>query len=121
MIREVKPEEVETLLQLAKKDGVTFSTGVIFAYTESGIIKGIASICYSTTPKIKTQYTLPDYRGKGVGMKLLRYLIFRLKEQGYKTVKANCKPMSVNLHLALGGIAEKKYDNGITLIKHNLQ
>lgn len=121
MIREVKPYEIENLLLLAKKEGVTFSKGVIYAYTERGLILGIASINYGKSPKIKTQYTLPNFRGKGIGTRILKYLILSLKEQGYKIVKANCKPMSVNMHLALGGIAEKKYDNEITLIKHILQ
>lgn len=71
-----------------------------FLTEENGNIVAMSSICfYKSCPKlynlygkralITDMYTLPDYRSKGLGSKLLKSILNYAKDLGYSTVTLN--------------------------------
>lgn len=84
-----------------------------FGYYENNIMLGIIAVKkIKNTLRIKSLYVLPDYRQRGVGNKLVGYLVNdKYDYDCYATTD------SFNLFLRNDFIAIKKYKNNVTYMK----
>jgi GNAT superfamily N-acetyltransferase len=121
MIREVTALESKKLLDLCKKEGITFTKGILFGMFLKSELVSIASITFDKkNPKLKTAYTLPKYRKRGIGTKMLMFRLYYLKSKGYNFALSYCKKDSLGIHLKAGAVILTEYQNKISKVKHNL-
>jgi GNAT superfamily N-acetyltransferase len=119
-IRKLKLNDIIPYKTMAIKDGILFSDKAdYYGIYEENILKGFSAIKYTANKAIlKCEYVLPEYRRKGLLMRLIKDNLTVLKQNGILTAEANCTKMSVNAHLKSGAKVVKVYKNGITQIRY---
>ena len=63
---------------------------------------------------------LPEYRGKGIGSKLLNVLLIKASEYGYNAISlsVNKHNKAINLYKRTGFVIYCEEDNAFTMVKH---
>ena len=111
------------LVHDAKKEGVLMShVDVMFGVFDGNQIMGFGGIVlYTNNAVFKSDYVLPEYRGRGLYRKITEARMDYITQKGIKKVEARCTqnslPMFVNM-----GFVEKHYWPGekVTLVEKHL-
>jgi putative acetyltransferase len=89
---ELKFEDREFTLLPLEMDDVRLSglmESEIYVYQEQGAIFGFGAVCVN---EIRALFVLPEHRGKGVGKKLLEFLLSHIKDQACLYVASTNQP-----------------------------
>jgi GNAT superfamily N-acetyltransferase len=117
MIRAISKDEAFTLYDLAKKDDIHLLPDVTFnGYFDdtTGELVGVSGYTWKDTKQgprftFRNSWVRPDSRGRGIFQALHDYRLKRVWELGAISVRADCTPDSLPLHLASGGIITKQF------------
>lgn len=120
-IRKVKFDEIKPFIGKAKKERVSFENPIEAEWY--GLFEGekiIAFFCLVVKGKkarFKSNYTLPEYRGKGSLQRFIDFAVSECVKRGIFEMTAFCTPMSIKSHIRNGAIPQKK-KNDITFVKY---
>ena len=84
-----------------------------FAMNDDGELIGCGGICYQeempspdnengTCGYLMNIYALPEYRGRGVGRKIVEYLLAEAKERGTQKIYLESSDMAMSLYQEIG-------------------
>ena len=119
-VKQVTLADILPYKNKAVKEGILFNDKAdYYAIYEGNKLKGFSAIKYTGSKAVlKCEYVLPEYRGKGLLILMLKDNLETLKRSGIKIAEANCTKMSVNVHIKAGAKVIKVFKNGITQIRY---
>ena len=113
MITQIKREDIEHLVPLAKKDGLVFCDKTIYyAMVVENEIRGFTGILfYKNKAVLKNHFVLPEYKGRGYFKTLFFYSLIVIKEMRIKVIEATATDMSIRTYLKVNFKIVKKFKN----------
>ncbi len=121
-IKEILFDDVKPFIRQAEKERVSFTNNnncKWFGVFDENELKSFFCLqFYKGVVRFKSNYTIPEYRGKKSLQLSIEFAIMYLVNRGIKKMTAYCTPMSINSHLRNG--AKKIWEkNGITYVEYN--
>jgi GNAT superfamily N-acetyltransferase len=122
----IEPIDIEDIAQFkeqAGKEGIKFckDTALFGAY-QSGQILGFSGLIYRKNKVIfKNNYVLPSHRRLGLFNSMLKFLLEKVKQEGFQVAEARCTDMSLGGYLKNGFKVVKRYKTGTLVRKDDLQ
>jgi GNAT superfamily N-acetyltransferase len=104
MIRKLNYQEIEGIAK-KHRDLIFKENALYYGFMEDNRIVSIISLVEkATSVKLKANYTLPEYRGRGYFTALLKFVL----ERTDKRVLADCLDMSLGIYLKNGFIVKRE-------------
>ena len=113
------------LAEEAKRAGILFSKNTLMwiIIDQNEIVGCFGLYLRGSLAVIKCVYVKPRFRGRGWQSKAISFLKGWTIENApnVREIKANCTAMALNGHLRAGAEIVRKFKNGITEVKHQIQ
>lgn len=122
-IQRIEFEEVMQYISAATKERVSFDNPLRARWY--GIHDGdklVAFYCLvlkGKTARFKSNYTIPEYRGRGCLQKFIEHAKDLCRMHGVKEMTAFCTPLSVNSHIRNGAV-KLSQNKDIAFVKYLL-
>jgi len=119
VIKSININEYQDYINLSKKEGLMFcgNTKLFGLFIDNKIV-GFTGVLFVKNKVIfKNHFVLHEYRGMGYFKYLLEFSIKLIQNMGYKTIEANCTPMSIKEYIKRGFDVVKIYRNGIKKVR----
>lgn len=120
-LQKIRFDDVKPFSTAAKKERVSFENPAEAEWY--GIFEGeklVSFFCLvvkGKSARFKSNYTLPEYRGKGYLQQFIDFAVAECRARGVYEMTAFCTPMSIKSHLRNGAII-KSNKGDITFIKY---
>lgn len=117
MIKKIDYSQLEDLIPLAKKDGITYLEECEFLgyYQDFELVATVGWTKHKNKFVLRNDYVKKEYRRKGIYRTLNQTRLTLLQNFGIKILEIRCTPMSYELHREMGAVPIKKYKNYIHL------
>lgn len=121
LLKKIQFDDVKAFETAAKKERVSFENPAAAEWYGIFDNEKIVSFCClvikGKSARFKSNYTLPNYRGRGYLQRFIDFAISECMRRGVYEMTAFCTPMSVKSHLRNGAIPKSK-KNDITFVRY---
>ena len=121
VIQRIAFESVKPFAAAAKKERVSFENPAeaewYGIFDGDKIVSFFCLVVKGKSARFKSNYTLPEYRGRGYLQAFISFAIKECLKRGVSEMTAFCTPLSIKSHLRNGAIAKSKKGD-ITFIKY---
>ena len=120
-IQKIQFDDVKPFSAAAKKERVSFENPAAAEwygiFEDEKLVSFFCLVVKGTSARFKSNYTLPDYRGRGYLQRFIDFSVSECRRRGVYEMTAFCTPLSVKSHLRNGAIP-KSQKGDITFVKY---
>ena len=121
LLKEITYDDVKSFATIAKKERVSFENPAnaewYGIYEDEQLVSFFCLVVKGKSARFKSNYTLPEYRGRGYLQKFIDFALAECRQKGLYEMTAFCTPMSIKSHLRNGAVKHSK-KNDITYVKY---
>ena len=114
---------VKPFIAAAKKESVSFENPVgarwYGIYWDGHLISFYCIVVKGKSARFKSNYTVPEYRGRGCLQKFIEHAKDLCRMSGVREITAFCTPLSVRSHIRNGAVIQSQNKN-IAFVKYLL-
>ena len=122
-IHKIDYEAVKPFIKAAKKEHVSFGNPIgakwYGIYVDGYLVSFYCIVIKGKTARFKSNYTIPEYRGRGCLQAFIEHAKDLCKWRGVKEITAFCTPLSVKSHIRNGAVMKSQNKN-IAFVKYLL-
>ena len=111
-IQKIRFDDVKPFSAAAKKERVSFENPAeaewYGIFEDEKLVSFFCLVIKGTSARFKSNYTLPDYRGRGCLQRFIDFAITECRRRGVCVITAFCTPLSLKSHLRNGAIMSSK-------------
>lgn len=120
-LQKIAYDAVKPFITAAKKERVSFENPVeaewYGIFEDEKLVSFFCLVVKGVSARFKSNYTLPDYRGRGYLQRFIDFAVAECRKRGVCEMTAFCTPMSIKSHLRNGAIPKSK-KNDIVFVKY---
>lgn len=122
-VQRIAFDAVKPFVAAAKKESVSFENPIgakwYGIYWDGHLIAFYCMVFKGRTARFKSNYTVPEYRGRGCLQKFIEHAKDLCRMHGIKELTAFCTPLSVKSHIRNGAVMQSQNKN-IAFVKYKL-